>query len=345
MYDFKPQNIRDEFRKEAIIILANSGMRISELRRLPMDSCFFSKDEGVHKIVGEQVDKLNQKNRPIYLTKVGYDAIKRIEALRIKHDVLKEKLCDRGNDVYVHLFEYQGSCPINRTSMYDFLDRIKSAIGLVNDDGSVVKGGMHAYRHFFAVSIFLESNFNIGVVRYFLGHKSYDMTFQYLDGANELIGEIEKGQESIELDRFSGEGIDTLIDILINDRKSKKYAFSEILKQSKSLADLISKKYIKKVSFGYCLNPCDNANRCIRCRNFLLSSRDADDIAKACTELFDLLCYKVSQYDTVEDALMQMSIQKNIADFLVLIKEMKRLDVKTYNLPEYLERMIKDVHI
>ncbi|HYE83726.1 MAG TPA: site-specific integrase [Clostridia bacterium] len=340
--DFKAKNIRDEFRKEAIIIAANSGARISEIRRFPFGSCFYSKDEGLYKILNVQTDKLNQKNRPIYFTKEGYDAIKRVEELRVKNDVLKEKRSDRGDGKYIHLFEYQGSCPINHTSMDDFISRIKKEIGLVDGDGKVVKGGMHAWRHFFAVTLFIEGDYNSSVVRYFLGHKDYDMSYQYIKSSNKLLNQRISNEMQHEKERYAGKGVETMVDLVISNRKSKEKFDKELIKQSKGISDLIKEKIIKKVGFGYCLNPCDNSVRCIRCKNFLISNQDADKIIEACIELFEILCVKVSQFDSVDMALKQTSIQKNMADIMVLIGEMRRLKINTNKLPSYLEGIIND---
>lgn len=337
--DFKTENIREMFRKEAIIIAANSGMRISEIKRLEYGSCFFSEDEGLYKIILDYPDKLGQVNRPVYLTRQGYEAIKRVEELRKSRGVLKERYNERVKRKFVHLFEYQGSNPLNSQSMSAFINKIKMNLGLLDQNGNVVKGGMHAWRHFFAMTVFKESNYNIGVVRYLLGHRNYNMSFQYLDEEKEKIYKEVKNQNS-NRKNYSGEGLNTLIDILLNNHKKKYKALSEILKRSKKLSDLINFKHIKKVSFGYCLNPCENANRCLRCKNFFLSKDNEEEIIQATIDLFELICYKISLFDSPKIALDNAIIQKDISDLKILISEIVNLNISTSKLPIELKKVI-----
>lgn len=338
--EFTTDNIKKEFMKEAIIIAANSGARISEIRNMKYNSCFYSEDEKLYKIILEYPDKLNQVNRPIYLTKDGYEAVKRVEKLKEDNDLLVERYNKRVGDSYIHLFDYRGSNVLDSTSLYNFIKKIKRRNKLVDQDGNLVKGGMHAFRHMFAMSLFRVSGYNIGVVRYFLGHQKYDMTYQYLEEEKERIFNIlRNNKDNME---YSGPGLNTIIEVII-DNKNKEYSsLCKIMEYSSSLSDLIEFQHIKKVSFGYCLKPCDNANRCIRCKNFLLSKVDENEIIKSIIELYELLCYKISIYPSKEKALEETSIQNDLEDLLILIKELQNLGINTNSFPIELRQVIKD---
>lgn len=338
MNEFETFDIAEAIKKEAIIIIANSGARISELRRLEYESCFYSEEEGLYKIILDYPDKVNQENVPLYLTKDGYDAIKRLEELKRNHDIIKPSWDERVGKSYVKIFEYRGKDVLSKTSIYAFLDKIKEESGLVDKNGNVVKGGAHALRHFFAMTIFVESDYNISVVRYLLRHRSYTMSYQYLEEEKEKI--INRIRNKDNNNKFTGAGLKTIVNALINNNSEYKH-LKIILEKSRNLNELIDLNKIKKVAFGYCLNPCKNASRCIRCKNHLLSKQDEDEIIESTIELFEFLCYKISIFNSMEEALEDINIQKDIADIITLFEEIKNLELDISRIPEDLRKVVE----
>ncbi|MGF7060380.1 site-specific integrase [Brassicibacter mesophilus] len=325
--NFKPKRIEDEFKAAAIIIAGNSGMRRSEIENIPYEGCKYSKDEGVYKIILDYEDKVGQVNRPCYTTKDGYEAIKRLEDLRSKKGNLLRKYNNKVKKRYIHLFEYRGKNPINHTALDSFIKRIKKEIGLFDEEGNVVKGGIHAFRHFYAMTVFKHSGYNIGVVRYLLGHRKYDMSYQYLE--EDMVNIISKiRNENSGIFNYAGKGLDTIVEIISGNDKSKSYmALKKILERSKNLSDVLESSVVKKIALGYCLNPCGNESKCINCMNFLITKNEKDKIFKVALDLFSFLCYKVSLFKTKDLALKNIAIQKDISDLYILIEEMNNLNI------------------
>lgn len=330
--EYEPKTIKDVFKKEAIIVCANSGMRCSEVNNIKYKGFFYSEDEGLHKSILEYEDKVHQVNRPCYITRDGYEAIERLEKLRENSGPLVAKYNKKLKKKYIHLFEYRGLSPISDSSLNEFIKKAKIDIKLVDAEGNPVKGGVHAFRHFFAMTVFRESGYNISVVRYLLGHRKYDMSIQYLEEEmNKVLSEIRNEKTDA---KYAGKGLNTLINIILGNNNAKEYlSIKRALENSKTLNEVIEGGQITKVPLGYCLHPCKNVNKCIQCINNLVRDTDKDDLIKVTTELFEFLCFKVSLYSSREEALNNTSINKDIADLQILIQEMETLGV---NVDEYL---------
>lgn len=328
--DFTPHNAIEEFYREAIIIAANSGMRISEIRRLDYNCCYWSEEEGCHKIILRYVDKLNNIGRSVYITKDGYEAIIRVKKLRKKYGLLVEKDSDRSDSSYIHLFEYMGRNPLESSRFYDFIEMIKIKLNLFDESGKVVRGGMHAFRHMYSMTVFECSGYNIGVVRYLLGHKKYSMSLKYLE---EEVGRRISDMRQVISDKeykISGNGLNTILELITDGRNAKEFiALKKILDSSNNLSELITNKSIRKVGIGYCIKPCENASRCIRCNKFIITENEKDEIISCAKELFDFICFKVSLYESIDLALKDFSIKDDIVDFNLLLKEMDTLGIST----------------
>lgn len=324
--EFKPKNVYEKFLTKAVIICANTGMRISEVRLIPYKGCFYSKDEGMYKIIFNFTDKLKQMYRPVYITEAGFNAICDLEKIRENHGLLTPKYNKETKSEFIHLFEYRGRCPINHTSFYKFLDHIKLQIGLVDQEGLPVEGGAHAYRHFFGMTLFRESGYNISVVRYLLGHKSYDMSYQYLEEEMQEISLNVRNQQDEE--RYSGKGLETIVELLMNKNVGEFIGIKKILQYSKDLSELIKSETLTRVPLGYCLKPCGNANKCLRCNKFILTSKDKGVLLDYAKDLFGFICYKTSKLSDTSEAMDNLNIQKDIADLAILLDETEQLGIE-----------------
>lgn len=329
--------IRDEFCKEAIIICANSGMRISEIINMKYGSVFFSEDEGHFKMILEYEDKLGQVNRPVYFTKDGYEAIKRLEELRRKSGKLEEKYNERTETRFIHLFEYEGKNPIDKTYIYDFLTKVKYLLNLVDKNGRCVKGGVHAYRHFFGMTVFRLSNYNISVVRYLLGHRSYTMSERYIvEEDKPLFSKIREEKDS---EKIAGKGIDTFYNFVF-ENITKQERFNKLeryISSSEYLKDIINEKNFKKVSLGYCINPCGKENKCFKCNNFLVTEKEKKELFSFLKDLIAIIGCKVEKTGlSLEDAISIPLIASDVDDTVIIIEELKNLGVTDVELNEQL---------
>lgn len=164
------------------------------------------------------------------------------------------------------------------------------------------------------------------------------MSFRYLEEEKEQVFNLIRNNE--ENAKFSGAALDTLVDVFINNNSEYKN-LKIILDKYESLYELIEFKEIEKTAFGYCLKPCENAKRCIRCKNFLLSKQDEDEILRAITELFELTCYKISMYKSTIEAFNNIYIQKDIADIMTLLEEIKMLGIDNNRIPQDLRKVVE----
>lgn len=328
MNDFKTNIPQEMFIREALIIAANSGMRLSEVRRIAYDSIYPDKEEQIDKIILEYEDKLGQVNRPVYFTKDGYEAIKRVEKLREEYQMLVKRYDARMGKKYIPLFEYRGINPLGSYSVYKFISKIKVNLGLVNEDGSPKKGGFHAFRHFFAMAVFRESGFNIGVVRYLLGHKSYEMPLKYLEEEKEKVLKVLREETKKSDKMIAGKGIDMIVDLIIDNSENKKYlTFLKILRSKSHLSELMNNITMVKLTLGFCLKPCENKNKCFKCNKFLIDSNEKEELMKFTSDFFNFICYKISMFTSKEEALNNIVIKNDIADLYILIDELKILGV------------------
>ena len=336
---FDPSDLKEQYYKELIIIAANSGARIGELKLLEYGSVFYSEDEGLYKTIIRYTDKLKQENRPIYFTKDGYEAIKRVERLRSKSGELVKRYDKRAGFEFIRLFEYNEGNGFLKTSLYSFIARIKRELGLVDEDGNLVPGNMHAFRHFFAMTVFVESNYNISVVRYLLGHRSYNMSFKYLEEEKYKTINMIRMNESQSKIKISGKGLDTFINMIIGD-SNELLEVKSMIDSNSTLYEILKNKNIRKVSFGYCLNPCEEKKECIMCNNFLLTNEDKNELINSANDLFEFLCYKISLFNNLSNALEDINIQKNLNELLILVGELKNLEINMEKLSEDLKGMI-----
>lgn len=320
--------IIDEFCREAIIICANSGMRISEIFNMEYKSVFFSNDENNYKMIIKYADKLGQVNRPVYFTKDGYEAIKRLEDLRRKSGNLKERYNKRTKTSFIHLFEVEEGKLLNKNYIYEFHNKVKYILKLVDDTGRCVKGQMHAYRHFFGMTVFRLSNYNISVVRYLLGHRSYKMSERYLVEENSIL--FSKIREENEAKKIAGKGIDTFYNLIVKSiNKQGRYSkLEKYISSNEYLANIIDEKKIKKVSLGYCLKPCGKENKCFKCNNFLVTEKEKNELFIFLKDLIGIVGWKIGNINiSLEEAMRIPSISSDIEDITILIKELKNLGV------------------
>ena len=320
------QETLNKFFREAIIIAANSGMRKSEISLIEFGSVYYSEDEQCYKLIIPYPDKLGQVNRPVYLTKDGYDAVLRAETLRRETAPLKPRLEKRVGKSYVHTFEFKSRniLAVDKT-INDFLTEVKNKLGLVDENERVVKGGIHAFRHMFAMTVFRLSNYNLGVVRYLLGHRSYKMSEKYLVEENKLLFSKLREQMDDQQLKIAGNGLATLIESII-DGVDNTFRVSRFLDQNDYLFDIIDKGKIAKVPLGYCLDPCQNANKCFKCNKFLATENEKKEIYSYAQDLLGILSFKVKTANTsLEKALAIPSICKDFTDLLILIQELKDL--------------------
>jgi integrase len=335
--DFRADCIREEFCKEAIIIYANSGMRYSELRDMEYKSIFFSKDEGMYKMIIKYEDKLGQVNRPVYFTSEGYKAVKRVEELRRRYSNLEERYNKRAKKSFIHLFEYEGLNVLEEKYLCEFLMRVKYRLNLVDENGRCVKGNIHAFRHFFGMTVFRLSNYNISVVRYLLGHRSYKMSSRYLEEENSLL--FSKIREEKEQKRITGKGIDTLYDFIYGRISTPiPTNIERYLSSDSCLIDILNSKEIKRIDIGFCLNPCKNANKCYKCRFFLVTENEKNQLISYLCDLIGILTYKIQKSNkSVDQAINIPSIAEDLDDVIILIEELKNLGVKDDELSSILD--------
>lgn len=338
--DFRSDDIRDKFAREAFLIAANSGARFSEIKMFEYGSCFYSEEEGLYKIILDYTDKTNQNNRPIYLTQAGYNAIKRVEKLREELSDLTKVFDKRRKRMVVRLFEYNGNQSILNEFAYKFLERVKIENNLVDKNEEPILGGFHSFRHFFGMTVFILSGYNISVVRYLLGHRNYEMSNQYLEEEKFKYLETQDVQKNSN-NKYSGKGLDQLVGMIIDDY-NKNNDFQKLLEGTTMLKDLINQNKIKKVGFGYCLNPCERYQDCIRCNNFLLSNDNQDELIDAVTDMFSLLCIKRDKFSNKDDFLSDLGVHNDIEELIILMKEIKNLGIESSRMPYELGGLYND---
>lgn len=320
--------ILDEFCKEMIIISANSGMRLSEIINMEYKSVFFSEDEKNYKMVINYVDKLGQINRPVYFTKDGYEAVERLEKLREKSGELKKQYNKRTKTSFIHLFQFEENSTIYYKYIYEFFTKIKYVLNLVNDDGRCVKGNVHAFRHFFGLTVFRLSKYNISVVRYLLGHRSYMMSEKYLVEENKLL--FSKIREKNDVEKVTGKGIDTFYDLVYGSltKKGQYNKLERYIGSDQYLSEIINEKGIKKITLGYCLNPCGLENRCYKCNNWLVTEKEINDLFSFLKDLIGIIGFRIEKTNlSIEEAISIPLISQDIDDAIILIEELKNLGV------------------
>ncbi|WP_026881452.1 tyrosine-type recombinase/integrase [Clostridium akagii] len=326
--EFKPQNVYEAYYKEAIITSANSGMRRNELDSLELGSYLYDEDEKCYMIVNSSIDKLSQKNRRVYITKDGYEAIKRAEKIRIENGFLVERDGRKGEKPFIHLFEHLSSRILYSNSFSEFIEKIKNEVGIVNEDGKAIQSGLHGFRHFFAIALFRESNYNLSVVRYLLGHKSYNMTMKYLVQEKEKNTlEIREGLEKKQ-EVFTGMGINKIVEMIFSNRQSKQYLLNKkVMEASNNIYDLINMNAIKKMEIGYCIKPCESRKKCFGCNNFLISEQEKSKLLEYAKDLFNIISFKVFILKGKGNALKNNEIKEDILDLSVIISELQELNL------------------
>lgn len=323
IYEYKPEDIYEEFYVAAIIISANSGMRRSEISDIEYGDVRFDEDTKLYVIEHNVVDKLSVKNRPIYITELAYKQIIKIMDIRKNNDILTKRRPRKGGEPYVHLFEFKSSDILYSPKFDDFMIKINKTLGIKKEKDEV-DAGLHGYRHYFATEVFKESGYDISTVKYLLRHKSYSMTLNYLSQEREK--EIIRLREGLEEDiKFEGMGVEKIVNALFFEN-SDILLDKKIINASKNLSELIKQKEIKKLSIGYCLNPCDNANKCFKCNNFLVEKAERGKLLEFAIEQSELIKLKVYILKkSLSESDVKNKVKSDIEDLMIIIRELEGL--------------------
>ncbi|WP_394897810.1 tyrosine-type recombinase/integrase [Clostridium butyricum] len=325
--EYEPEDVYEELYISAIILAANSGMRRSEISDLEYGNIRFCEDTKLYVINHNVVDKLSVKNRPIYLTEVGYKEILKVMDIKKKKDFLTKRKPRKGGDAYVHLFEFKTSDVLYSAKFDDFMIKINKILNIEKKNDEV-EVGLHGYRHFFAMEVFKESGYDISATKYLLRHHKYQMTLHYL--AQEREKEIVNVREYLEeSNQYEGLGIDSIVRALFFNNKYGDYVFNKkVLNASKSISELIKVGEIKKLSIGYCISPCNNADKCFKCNNFLIEKQEREDLMKYAKELSEIITLKIyllkQSFSEIE---VENKVNSDVKDLMIIIRELEGLGI------------------
>jgi integrase len=325
--EYEAKDVYEQFYISAIIIAANSGMRRSEISDLEYGNIRFCDDTKLYVIEHNVVDKLSEKNRPIYLTEVGYKEILKVMEIREKYDILTKRRPRKGGDAYVHLFEFKTSDVLYSGKFDDFMIKINKLLNIEKENDEV-EVGLHGYRHFFASEVFKASGYNLSVTKYLMRHKKYQMTLHYLaqEREKEIINVREYLEENI---IYEGLGVKSIVNALFSNNIYGDYIFNKkVLDASESISELIKIGEIKKLVIGYCLNPCDNADKCFKCNSFLIEKQEREKLLNYAKELSEIITFKIyllnKSYNEIE---VKSKVKSDVEDLMIIIRELEGLGI------------------
>lgn len=323
--DFKAKNIYEEFYKEAIIISANSGMRKSEIRDLEYGCAEYCEEYGIYKIVHKGIDKLNKKGRTIYITKDGYEAIKRAEKLKRENDVLVKVLTENRDTPYVHLFMYKDRDTLYSDKYDKFIIDLKAKLKIEDNN---IKANFHAFRHFYAMTLFKESNYNISIVKYLLGHNSYTMTSKYLEQEKEKeILQIRERLSDAPNLKYSGKAIDEIVNKILK-RDIQLTNIKKRILDLNIMDEIIHSQQVKKLPIGYCVAPCEKMYKCFKCNHFLIASDEKDKLLDYMKSIVEIISFKINLFNDIKMAQQDIMIKNDINDLKIIINELVALGIE-----------------
>jgi len=322
--DFRAQNIDEEFFKAAILISANTGLRVSEIRRIEYNTMYWDGEENIHKILIDYPDKYGVINKVVYVTKHGAEEIKRIENIRKEKTNLVAKYNKRVGRKFIHLFELHAVNAIPSNKINTFIDKIKIRLGITDEEGIPLEGYMHGFRHFYAVTIFRESNYNISVLRHLLRHEDYKISEKYLSEEIENVV-VEVGESEVNKNiKIAGKGIEELVNIVLNKSTSNEVSI-KVIDKFNWLQDIIKSNNFKKLDLGYCFNPCEKRKNCYKCNKWIIDENESEELLKKGIYVFELICFKMYIFNIDLNNLDNSEIREEIENLLVIIEELKVL--------------------
>lgn len=158
---FKPEL---EIRDRAIILLfLNSGLRVSELCQLNLESMKLHRENTTLSVLGK-----GKKNRTLHLNDQTFDAISRYLDIRPQKVPKEHKHA---------LFLNRDHTRISRKAVYEIVKKYARIANI--DETTVRKLSPHKLRHTFATLV-LQNGANIKVVQELLGHENISTTNIYV---------------------------------------------------------------------------------------------------------------------------------------------------------------------
>ena len=243
----------DDMYRLALIILASTGMRVSEL----VD------------IRRSKIKKIEE----FYLIMVKSDKAEKYQKSYISKDIYEYIMnyINKYPSKTDYLFVNNNSRKIKAGSINTILRNYPIENNLLDENGEIIKVNTHKFRHNIAVTL-QNSGAPIPIIQCVLNHKSLETTKHYLDNSNEA--KRKRRMQALGIEEISEENIPSIRDTYEN------IINSEVITQI-----LISGACKKKAYTKEGKKCSDNPNECYKCNLFLPDENKLDDYKAQLNEM------------------------------------------------------------
>ena len=247
------------YQQRMLIILANVGMRITELMNIPLD-CIKSDKQGKYFITYYQSKVDTTITKPI--ASIFHDSTEVIDAIKEQQKEVIEKLGVECPYLFPSIYSRPGRIKtIGYSTIAKRLKQVACTRNIKDENGKFWNFHPHQFRHTVGTELANDDSIGLFGTQAYLGHQSIDMTLRYakLD-EKKLQKKIEKFNENNQVIDYTGKSIK-----LDQDERFKEYW--NYIKEGNLLK-------AQTLEHGLCtlpamLSPCPHKHKCLSCTHFV----------------------------------------------------------------------------
>jgi integrase/recombinase XerD len=247
------------YQQRMLILLANGGMRISELTGLPFD-CLISDGSGGYLLRYYQPKMKESLTKPI--ASIFHKSAEVIEVIKEQQKEVKTKF---GNQC-PYLFPSEQSKlnhirPVAYGTICNTLKRVACTHNIVDENGRFWNFHPHQFRHTVGTKLANDDEVGLFGTKTYLGHASINMTLHYAKmDEKKLQKKIDKFNNNNQIIDYTGKRVNL-------DKEERFNEYWNYIKQG----DLLKAQIMEH---GICtlpavLSPCPHKHKCLSCTHFV----------------------------------------------------------------------------